>query len=70
MDYGGSMFCNILIILIGTLFNLIRLFQSCFCMNLFRKDDHILQLKQNTKEAVDQVNAYWLSVGHVAFIFI
>jgi hypothetical protein len=66
----GLMFCNILIILGGTLFHLIGLFRSCFCMNLFRKDDHILQLNQNTKQAVDNANTYWLSVGYVAFIFI
>lgn len=64
------MFCNMVILVGGTLFHLTGLFRSCMCMNLFVSDSRILELNSNTQQAVNNANAYWLSVGYMAFIFI
>jgi hypothetical protein len=68
--YRVLVFCNALILLLGTLFHLIGLFRSCWCMNLFVRSTRILELNSNTALAVHNATVYWLPVGYVTFIFI
>jgi hypothetical protein len=67
--YNFLVFCNVLILLLGTLSNLIGTFNSCMCMNLFVDDTRILELNTNTAQAVQNATTYWLPVGYVTFVF-
>jgi hypothetical protein len=67
--YNFLVSCNVLILLLGTLFNLIGTFNSCMCMNLFVDDTRILELNTNTAQAVQNATTYWLPVGYVTFVF-
>jgi hypothetical protein len=68
--YGFLVICNNIILLLGTAFYLFGVFRSCWCMNLFVPKSTLIELNDNTAEAVKNANVYWLPVGYVAFIFV
>jgi hypothetical protein len=68
--YGFLVICNLIILLLGTALHLFGVFRSWRCMNLFVAKSKIVELNDNTAEAVKNANLYWLPVGYVAFIFV
>ncbi|KAF3903660.1 hypothetical protein AA313_de0206750 [Arthrobotrys entomopaga] len=58
---------NVLILSLGTLFQISGLYNNCKCQALFGDDDTIIDVGTNTGLAVKNATRYWLSMAYVAY---
>ena len=61
---------NVFIISMGTLADLIGLYRTCACENLFASDDFLLQMSSNTALDVANAKKFWLPIGYLDFGFV
>lgn len=61
---------NAAVLVIGTILHLSGAYRSCWCSNIFTRDDTLLEFQRNTELAYNNAKRYWLVTGYVAFSFV
>ncbi|KAF3915182.1 hypothetical protein ABW20_dc0105972 [Dactylellina cionopaga] len=58
---------NVLILALGTLFQIVGVFNNCWCQAPFRGDDAIIDISAPTTRSRANAARYWLSMAYVAY---
>jgi len=58
---------NVLVLALGTLFQISGLYNNCKCQGLFGDDDSIIDVTRYTIHSIQNASRYWLSMAYVAY---